>query len=92
MSMMETHFLKYLQIFFPWVKPGNGRRSKIFQRCKMYFFLHNASFISLSIRSEKEHSVMTYMIQKCFLWRGQGFSLPSFRTAWKHEVVLGLET
>jgi hypothetical protein len=42
----------------------------------MNLFLHSASFIllSLSIRSEKELSVVTYIIQKGFLWRGgQGF-------------------
>lgn len=75
-SMMDNHSLKYLQIFYVRIEPGNGKGSKAFQRSKMNFFLHMLLSFPSSIRSETELSVMTYIIQKFFLWKGQGFSFP----------------
>lgn len=96
---LHDYILKCLQIFCPWVKPGKGRRSKIFQRCKMNFFLHNASFISTIYKiwkrtfSDDIHYLKVFSLERARLF------LTSFQVraamsgqveAWSHLGAGGL--
>lgn len=67
-----TTFLKCLQIFCPWVKPGKGEDQRYFRDAKWIFSIMLLSFL-LSIRSERTFSDDIHYLKVFSLGEGTAF-------------------